>query len=120
MNHFFIFLSILLLNFAANANDAPLTIATWNMAWFSNKSDRIQAKREPSDYLYMKQVADWISADVMAFQEVDNQKVLENIFPPEKYKIFLSDRAENFLRKKSAIHRMGCQTAFTDQRSKRF
>ena len=91
---FFLFLLgayCLLISFDLKAN---LRIATWNMEWLSDKGDMIQGRRFHEDYLMMQNIAGVLNADLIAFQEVDSLHVLKNVFSPEKYNFYLSERAD--------------------------
>ncbi len=70
-----------------------LTLSTWNTEWLTvNLNHKIdEARRKPEDFSALKSYFHKLDADLIAFQEVDNQAAFKQI-SSSNYKILLSDR----------------------------
>lgn len=70
----------------------PLKIATWNMEFLAEKDDTGCQPRKPADYVAMRKVVEAIDADVIAFQEVENEAAAARVFDPSRYTILIEQR----------------------------
>lgn len=76
----------------ARVGSAPLKIATWNMEFLAAKDGAGCAPRMPADYLAMRKIVDTLDADVIAFQEVENEAAAARVFDPAKYTVLMEHR----------------------------
>lgn len=77
---------------AAPAPAPPLTIASWNLEHLAEHDGAgCRARNEP-DYAAMRAYAEAINADVIAFQEVENEAAAERVFDPTRYQIIIEAR----------------------------
>ncbi len=74
------------------ATDSALKIATWNVEHLAEVSGTGCRPRTDQDYLVLRQYVDRLNADVIAFQEVENEAAAARVFSPERYSIIMSSR----------------------------
>lgn len=78
--------------YQASGGRPPLKIATWNMEFLAEKDDTGCQPRKPADYVVMRKMVDAIDADVIAFQEVENEAAAARVFDPSRYTILIEQR----------------------------
>ncbi len=90
---------LLLLLLVAPAAAADLKIATWNLEWLTLKAqgdpelpDNVVPKG-PADFALLRRYAAMLDADVVAFQEVDGAEAAAQVFPRDRYALFLTHDA---------------------------
>ncbi|MEZ5958434.1 MAG: endonuclease/exonuclease/phosphatase family protein [Hyphomonadaceae bacterium] len=69
-----------------------LTVATWNLEHLTEESGAGCEPRSDADYLAMRAYVDAINADVIAFQEVENEAAAARVFDPARYQIVIESR----------------------------
>lgn len=69
-----------------------LRIASWNLEFLAEKDGAGCEPREAKDYEAMKQIANGLNADVIAFQEAENPIAAARVFDPAKYDIVMEHR----------------------------
>ncbi len=70
----------------------PLKVASWNMEFLAANDGAGCNPRTPADYLAMRKIVDTIDADVIAFQEVENETAAARVFDPARYTILMEQR----------------------------
>ncbi len=92
-----VLLFVCLLAPAAQAGE--LKIATWNMEWLTLRSrgdpalpDDVVPKTAP-DHAMMRRYALALDADIVAVQEVDGPEAAAAVFPPDQYRIVMTNDA---------------------------
>lgn len=82
------------------AADKPLTLATWNMGWLSDRAAEISTglrnplhQRTPAEFQRLGDYAKRLGADVVAIEEVDGEAVASRVFGPD-YTIVLTDESD--------------------------
>ncbi|GAJ30654.1 endonuclease/exonuclease/phosphatase family protein [Acidomonas methanolica] len=74
-----------------------LKLATWNLDWLTDRPPGDPAippdviRRSPADYRRLASYAARLDADIVALQEVDSPEAARRIFPPDRYRIILTD-----------------------------
>jgi endonuclease/exonuclease/phosphatase family metal-dependent hydrolase len=87
---------ILLLLASAPAHADDLKIATWNLEWLTVRtaeSGDLPADVKPKrseDIDRLRHYAEFLAADVIAFQEVDGPEMAARIFPTERFALHLT------------------------------
>lgn len=87
-------LAFLLLALPAAAGE--LKVATWNLEWLTLRSARDAALPEdvtpkgPEGRANLRRYARVLDADIVAFQEVDGAEAAAEVFPPDKYALFMT------------------------------
>lgn len=76
----------------APAPGATLTLASWNMEHLAERNDSGCRPRTDADYAAMRDYADALAADVIAFQEVESKAAAERVFDPARYTIEIERR----------------------------
>ncbi|MBW2368611.1 MAG: endonuclease/exonuclease/phosphatase family protein [Deltaproteobacteria bacterium] len=90
-----LFILVLILpNFSHAGTDSTLTLCTWNLEHLAARNDTGCRPRKNADYLALREYADTLKADIIAFQEVENLTAARRVFDPSKYKIELSNRPD--------------------------
>nr|WP_321983539.1 endonuclease/exonuclease/phosphatase family protein [uncultured Lichenicoccus sp.] len=94
-----ILLALLLVLAAPGAQAAApgtIKLATWNLEWLTTRPtgdpslpDDATTKR-PEDILTLAAYATHLDADVVGIQEVDGPEIAARIFPPDRYRIFMT------------------------------
>ncbi|MBY8823215.1 endonuclease [Sphingomonas colocasiae] len=76
------------------AGDArPLRLASWNLEFLAERDGEGCAPRVAADYVAMRRIADGLDADVIAFQEAENEVAAARVFDPARYVIVMETRA---------------------------
>jgi endonuclease/exonuclease/phosphatase family metal-dependent hydrolase len=86
-----LFLAAMLLTTGAAAHD--LKVATWNIEHLRDGIGEGPNPRDQADFDRLRAYADILDADVIAFQEVENQAAADRVFDPAVYQIFISNRS---------------------------
>jgi len=88
-------LILLLISPAAQASD--LKLAAWNLSWLTLRPaggadlpEGVRPKR-PEDIAILRGYALALDADVVAFSEVDGPEIAAQVFPPERYRIHITN-----------------------------
>ncbi|HYD86262.1 MAG TPA: endonuclease/exonuclease/phosphatase family protein [Vitreimonas sp.] len=71
---------------------APLRLATWNLEHLAEYNGSGCRPRTDADYAAMRAYVDLVDADIIAFQEVENEAAAERVFDPAKYEIVIERR----------------------------
>jgi endonuclease/exonuclease/phosphatase family metal-dependent hydrolase len=79
--------SLILLTSCGSNNE--ITIGTFNIAWLGDGLDD-KEPRTKDDIRNINQVITAINADILALQEIENSKAIQNIVDTTKYNIFIS------------------------------
>ncbi|WP_294271774.1 endonuclease/exonuclease/phosphatase family protein [uncultured Sphingomonas sp.] len=78
------------------ANEAvatrPLKVASWNLEFLAEKDGAGCEPRTDADYAAMRQIVDTLDADVIAFQEAENEAAAARVFNPSRYTIVMEQR----------------------------
>ena len=69
-----------------------LKLATWNIEHLRDTNGEGPNPRDQADFDRLKGYAEVLDADVIAFQEVENQAAAERVFDSSKYQIFVENR----------------------------
>ncbi len=69
-----------------------LKVATWNIEHLRDTNGEGPNPRDQADFDRLKSYAEVLDADVIAFQEVENQVARERVFDPSKYQVFVESR----------------------------
>jgi endonuclease/exonuclease/phosphatase family metal-dependent hydrolase len=92
-----IWTALALMLLACPASSAELKIATWNLEWLTLRQqgdpllpDNVVPKRA-EDIAVLRRYAVQMDADVVAFQEVDGPDAAAQVFPPDRYALFMTD-----------------------------
>ena len=72
--------------------ERPLRIASWNLEFLAEKDGAGCAPRDAADYQAMRQIADGLDADVIAFQEAETPAAAARVFDPARYVIVMETR----------------------------
>lgn len=76
----------------ARGDNATIKVASWNMEFLAEKDGAGCAPRTAADYVAMRKIVDTMSADVIAFQEVENEAAAARVFDPARYSIVMERR----------------------------
>ncbi|MFL1464240.1 endonuclease/exonuclease/phosphatase family protein [Roseococcus sp. DSY-14] len=99
-----------LLLLAAPAPAAEVKLATWNIAWLTNRPaddpalPRGLTPRRPEDWRLLAAYAARLEADILAFQEVDGPAAIHRLLPERDWQVFLP-REEDVQRTGVAVRR---------------
>lgn len=77
---------------AGPAPAASITVASWNLEHLAEHNGSGCRPRADADYAAMRVYADALSADVIAFQEVESRAAAERVFDPSIYTIEIERR----------------------------
>lgn len=77
---------------AVPSPNAGLTLATWNMEHLAERNGSGCRPRTDADYAAMRAYVQTLSADVIAFQEVESRAAAERVFDPAKYTVVIEER----------------------------
>ena len=69
-----------------------IKIATWNIEHLRDGVGEPPSRRTEEDFRGLRQHAERLDADVVAVQEVENERALARVFDPARYRFFVSDR----------------------------
>ncbi len=70
----------------------PLKVASWNLEFLAEKDGAGCEPRTDADYVAMRQIVDTLDADVIAFQEAENEAAAARVFNPSRYTIVMEQR----------------------------
>jgi endonuclease/exonuclease/phosphatase family metal-dependent hydrolase len=90
------FLALCLLLAASAVQAAELKLTTWNMEWLTLRPRGDPAlpadvvPKGPEDRALLRRYAALLNADVIAFQEVDGPQAAAEVFPPDRYALFMT------------------------------
>jgi endonuclease/exonuclease/phosphatase family metal-dependent hydrolase len=73
----------------------PLKIASWNIEHLAEENGLGCRAREDADYAALRNYAEQLGADVIAFEEVENIAAAQRVFPPDRYSIVMSMRPDS-------------------------
>lgn len=73
--------------------DRPLTLASWNLEFLAERNGDGCQPRTDADYAAMRQIANGLDADVIAFQEAESVAAAERVFDPARYTVVMEERA---------------------------
>ena len=76
----------------ASSPPATLAVASWNMEHLAEANGSGCRPRTDADYAAMREYADALAADVIAFQEVESRAAAERVFDPARYSIEIERR----------------------------
>jgi endonuclease/exonuclease/phosphatase family metal-dependent hydrolase len=108
MPHLFAILLILLGLPVAPAGAAELKLATWNIAWLTDRDaelPRDRTQRRPADLDLLAGYARRLEADILALQEVDGPEAAARVLDPRAYAFFFP--AEDDLQRSGFAVRRG-------------
>lgn len=71
----------------------PLRLASWNLEFLAERDGEGCAPRGAADYAAMRRIADGLDADVIAFQEAENEAAAARVFDPAHYVLVMESRA---------------------------
>jgi endonuclease/exonuclease/phosphatase family metal-dependent hydrolase len=80
---------------AAPAPPRALRIATWNIAWLSDRDGEGEIPRRAGDYARLRDYAARLDADIVAVQEVENEAAVLRVFDPAVYRCHLTGDLDN-------------------------
>ena len=72
--------------------DRDLILAAWNIEHLAAEDDQGCRPREAADYKAIRRYLRQAGADVIAFQEVENLRAAQRVFPASDYDIHISER----------------------------
>ncbi len=70
----------------------PLKVASWNLEFLAERNGTGCEPRTDADYAAMRQIVDTLDADVIAFQEAENEAAAARVFNPSRYTIVMEQR----------------------------
>ena len=71
-----------------------LEVATWNVEHLAFPINQGCRPRDTREFNELKDYANSLTADIIAFQEVSSYEAVENLFPSSDWQIFVSQRAD--------------------------
>lgn len=80
---------------AAMQTAQDLVVATWNVEHLAFPIDKGCRPRTEEELAGLKQYAKSLNADVVALQEVASIKAISQLFPQDKWQLYLSDRPDS-------------------------
>lgn len=83
---------LVLAAFPGIAAERTLTLAAWNIEHLAADDGKGCRPRDSAEYTAIRTYLDKAGADVIAFQEVENLRAANRIFPPSEYDIHVSGR----------------------------
>lgn len=107
MRHALLALALLL---AAPVHAGEVKLATWNIAWLTNRPaddpllPRGLTPRQPNDWRILAGYAQRLEADILAFQEVDGPAAIHRLLPERDWQVFMA-REEDVQRTGIAVRR---------------
>ena len=78
--------------FAVGAHAGELRIATWNLELLKDTDREGCIPREEADYAAIARQVEALDADIVAFQEVENEAAARRVFSPSKWYVEVSAR----------------------------
>lgn len=88
--------ALVLLLLAAPVDARELKVATWNLEWLTLRTAQEAALPEgvtpkgPEGRANLRRYARVLDADIVAFQEVDGAEAAAEVFPPDRYALFMT------------------------------
>lgn len=76
----------------ASAAARPLKLASWNLEFLAERNGAGCAPRSSDDYAAMRKIAESLDADVIAFQEAENEAAAARVFDPDHFAIVMETR----------------------------
>ena len=100
--------------FPVLAADGVFTLVSWNIEHLADEDGQGCRARDAAEYQAIRRHLEQINADVVAFQEVENQRAAARIFPEQDYDIHVSTRSTQKFSKcyDSPNHRLMQRTGF--------
>ena len=83
---------LLLASLPCAAEDRTLTLATWNIEHLAAADDQGCRPRKTDSYNAVRSYIKQAGADVIAFQEVENLRAAQRVFPASDFDIHISER----------------------------
>ena len=83
---------LVLATFPGISADRDLILAAWNIEHLAAEDDRGCRPREAAGYKAIRRYLGQAGADVIAFQEVENLRAAQRVFPASDYDIHISER----------------------------
>ena len=86
-----VLLAFLLLLGTASA--AELKVTTWNLEWLTSNPDDLPegtAPKPAAGIAALRRYAEQLDSDVIAIEEVDGPAIAAQVFPPDRYQIFMT------------------------------
>lgn len=77
----------------SRAAEPPLKLASWNLEFFAERNGVGCNPRTDADYAAMRRIAESLDADVIAFQEAENETAAARVFDPAKFTVIMESRA---------------------------
>ena len=77
----------------ATATAKQVKLASWNLEFLAEKNGVGCQPRGPADYAAMRRIAEGLDADVIAFQEAENEAAAARVFDPSRFVIIMEERA---------------------------
>src|SRR3712207_5136699 len=72
--------------------DRPVRIVSWNVEHLAEREGTGCRPRTAEEYAQLRNYADALQADVVAFQEVESAAAAARVFDPAKYAIVIESR----------------------------
>ena len=79
----------------AQGNQRAMRLATWNLEHLAEANGQGCRPRTNADYEVLRAHAERLSADVVAFQEVESEEAALRVFPSDQWTIVMSNRPAN-------------------------
>ena len=97
-----------------SATEQTFTLVTWNIEHLAAVEGSGCRGRDAADYQAIKRYLEQLEPDLIAFQEVENRRAAERVFPETEYEIHISNRpARQFSQcYDSSNHRLMQRTGF--------
>jgi len=77
---------------ADQPRELTLKLATWNLYWLDSDLGDGEVRRAERDYQRLRRYARRLDADVVAFQEVEDERAARRVFEPDRYAVVLERR----------------------------
>lgn len=78
--------------FGSGKREGELRIASWNLEHLAERDGTGCKPRDEADYEELRQHAEALGADVVAFQEVESKAAAERVFLPAEWQIEIEER----------------------------
>ena len=85
-------LALVMTPFPVAGADRAFTLASWNIEHLAAADGQGCRERDGAEYQAIRRYLEQIRADVIAFQEVENQQAAARIFPAAEYDVYISTR----------------------------
>lgn len=70
----------------------PLRLASWNLEFLAEQNGTGCNPRTDADYAAMRRIAEDLDADVIAFQEAENEAAAARVFDPARFTVIMESR----------------------------